>query len=98
MRTMNRPAVLLCALTLTLCVFSPAAFGQEAEEVVKVNAELVQTGVSVFDKQGRFVDGLKREDFELRVDGRPVPITFFENILAGSARDRLARTAAAAGE
>ncbi len=95
---MSRHGTILCVLTLTLCVFSPAAFGQEAEEVVKVNAELVQTGVSVFDKQGRFVDGLKREDFELRVDGRPVPITFFENILAGSLRDRLARTAAAAGE
>ncbi|MBV8858770.1 MAG: VWA domain-containing protein [Acidobacteria bacterium] len=91
-------------MTLTLCAFAPAASGrQEAgktqadEEVVRVKAELVQTGVSVFDKQGRFVDGLKKEDFELRVDGRPVPITFFENILAGSPRDRSAR-AAAAGE
>lgn len=97
---MSRPGTILCALTLMLCAFSPAAFGQEAggaEDVVRVNAELVQTGVSVFDKQGRFVDGLKREEFELRVDGRPVPITFFENIVAGSLRDRLAR-AAAVGE
>lgn len=94
---MDRPAILLGALTLMLCAFSPAAFGQEAEEVVRVNAELVQTGVSVFDKQGRFVDGLKKEVFELKVDGRPVPITFFENIVAGSLRDRLARAAAAGG-
>ncbi len=94
---MSRLGTILCALMLTLGAFSPDAFGQEAEEeVVRVNAELVQTGVSVFDKQGRFVDGLKREDFELRVDGRPVPITFFENIVAGSLRDRLARAAAAA--
>ena len=27
------------------------------------------------------------------MDGRPVPITFFENIVAGSLRDRLARAA-----
>jgi VWFA-related protein len=98
MYPMNRPGTIVCALTLMLCVFSANAAGrQAAEEVVRVNAELVQTGVSVFDKQGRFVDGLKKEDFELRVDGRPVPITFFENIVAGSLKDRLAR-AAATGE
>src|SRR5215218_7090652 len=95
---MNKPGTILCALTLTLCALDPVVFGQQAdEEVVRVNAELVQAGVSVFDKQGRFVDGLRREDFELRVDGRPVPITFFENIVAGSLRERLAR-APSAGE
>jgi VWFA-related protein len=101
MRSMNRFALILCTLTLTLCVSGRAAFGRQeagggpqAEEVVRVKAELVQTGVSVFDRQGRFVDGLKQDDFELRVDGRPVPITFFENVLAGSPRDRLARATA----
>ncbi len=86
-----------------LGVFGRVAAGRQeagavqADEVVRVNAELVQTGVSVFDKQGRFVDGLQREDFELRVDGRLVPITFFENIVAGSLRDRLTRAPAAGG-
>lgn len=101
---MKKNGTILCALTLMLCVFVRVAAGRQevgggqgAEEVVRVNAELVQTGVSVFDKQGRFVDGLKKEDFELKVDGRVVPITFFENIVAGSSRDRLAR-AAATGE
>jgi VWFA-related protein len=100
---MSRPGTILCAAVLLLCVFGPSVFawqeagGAQAEEVVRVSAELVQTGVSVFDRQGRFVDGLKREDFELRVDGRPVPITFFENIVAGSLRDRLARAAAVGG-
>jgi VWFA-related protein len=97
MNSMNKPGSILYALALLLCVFAHAAFARQAdEEVVRVNAELVQVGVSVFDKQGRFVDGLKKEDFELRVDGRVVPVTFFENIVAGSLRDRLAR--AAAGE
>lgn len=97
---MKRDGLVLCALVLTLCVFGASASArQEAgaaqadEEVVRVRAELVQAGVSVFDKQGRFVDDLKREDFELRVDGRPVNITFFENIVAGSLRDRLTRIA-----
>lgn len=104
MRPPYRPGTILCALALLLCAAVRDASGrQEAggaqadEEVVRVDAELVQAGVSVFDRQGRFVDGLRREEFELRVDGRVVPITFFEQIVAGSARDRLARAAAAAG-
>jgi VWFA-related protein len=100
MRAQNKPGTIICALVLILYVFSQAALGQEdadasqsADEVLRINTEIVQTGVTVFDKQGRFVDGLKREDFELRVDGRPVSISFFENIVAGSQRDRLARAA-----
>ena len=63
----------------------------QQDDVVRITTELVQTGVTVLDKQGRLVDGLKKDDFELRVDGRVVPISFFENIVAGSQRDRLAR-------
>ncbi len=58
------------------------------EELVRINAELVQTGVSVTDARGKFVDGLRAEDFELRVDGSVQPITFFERVLAGSAAER----------
>ncbi|HEX6190371.1 MAG TPA: VWA domain-containing protein [Pyrinomonadaceae bacterium] len=64
---------------------------QTSDDVLRISTELVQTGVSVFDKQGRFVEGLTKEDFELQVDQRPVPISFFESIVAGSARDRSAR-------
>jgi len=64
---------------------------QTSDEVLRINTELVQTGVTVFDKQGRFVDGLTKEDFELQVDRRPVSISFFESIVAGSTRDRSVR-------
>lgn len=67
---------------------------QSPDDVLRINTELVQTGVIVIDKQGRFVDGLTKEDFELQVEGRPVPISFFENVQAGSYRDRLTRTSA----
>src|SRR6185295_15258904 len=40
--------------------------------------------VTVVDKQGRFVEGLQPEQFELRVDGKPQPIAFFERVTAGS--------------
>ena len=31
----------------------------QADDVLRINTELVQTGVTVFDKQGHFVEGLK---------------------------------------
>ena len=81
---------------LLLLIVGQVALGQQekpqsTDDVVRINTELVQTGVAVFDKQGQFVDGLKKEDFELRVDGRVVPISFFENIVAGTQRERSAR-------
>ena len=54
------------------------------DDVVRVYTELVQTDVMVFDKSGKFVNGLKPENFELRVDGKPRPIQAFEQITAGS--------------
>jgi len=50
----------------------------------------------VFDRQGRFVDGLKPEQFELRVDGKPVQVSFFERVTAGSVNEE-AQIAAARG-
>lgn len=54
---------------------------EPADDVVRVNTELVQTGVMVFDKKGRFVSDLPREQFELRVDGNIVPLTAFEHVM-----------------
>jgi VWFA-related protein len=100
MRTQNRLTTILCAAILILCGFGQAALGQkepsqsqQAGDVLKIDTELVQTGVIVTDKQGRFVDGLKKEEFELKVDGNPLPISFFENIMAGSQREQIARAA-----
>src|SRR5215213_10691843 len=65
------------------------------DEVVRVYTELVQTDVMVFDKQGRFVDGLTKDNFELRIDGKPREIQAFEKITAGS--DEESQLAAARG-
>lgn len=54
------------------------------DEVVRVYTELVQTDVMVFDKQGKFVNGLTKDNFELRIDGKPRTIEAFEQITAGS--------------
>jgi VWFA-related protein len=69
---------------------------EQQEEVVRVNTELVQTDVMVFDKQGRFVEGLGKRDFELSIDGKQREISFFDQLAAGG-RNEAAQWAAARG-
>ena len=69
---------------------------QKSDDVVRVTTDLVQTDFMVFDKQGNFVDGLKREQFAFKVDGKPREISFFDRINAGS-RSEEAQLAAARG-
>src|SRR2546426_2414442 len=66
----------------------------QPDDVVRVYSALVQTDVMVFDKEGRFVNGLKREDFELRIDGKPRPVEFFERITAGTSDEEVQLSAA----
>lgn len=91
-------AVLLCWLTAnpTPTAAQNQKPKQEQSDVVRVYTELVQTDVMVFNKQGEFVNNLRREDFELRIDGKPRPIEFFERITAGSVNEE-AQLAAARG-
>ncbi|HEX8920008.1 MAG TPA: VWA domain-containing protein, partial [Pyrinomonadaceae bacterium] len=69
---------------------------EPADETIRINTELVQTDVMVFDKDGHFVDGLKPEQFQLLIDGNQQTIAFFERVAAGSAREE-AQLAAARG-
>ena len=70
---------------------------EPGDEVLRVKTELVQTDLMVFDKQGRFVEGLGPEQFELTLDGRPHVVSFFERVAAGSAAEAALATARAAG-
>src|SRR6185295_10674460 len=85
-------------LIIALCVFaSNAQFQQTTKkaperdespsDVVKVNTELVQTDVMVFDKAGRLVEGLSPDEFVLTLDGKQRPISFFESIKTGSSEE-----------
>ncbi len=77
--------------TQTVVIIRPAIAQQttnpQDKDVVRINAELVQSAVTVLDKNGKFVDGLKREEFELLIDGKPRPISFFERIAAGTVQE-----------
>jgi VWFA-related protein len=89
-----------------LVVFSSTIYGherqpkeitQQKDKVVRIGTDLLQTDVMVFDRQGHFVDGLMREQFELRVDGKPQEISFFDIVAAGS-KEEESKLAAAHGE
>jgi VWFA-related protein len=48
-------------------------------EVVRVETNLVTTPVSVLDRNGRFIAGLKKNDFKIFEDGVPQAITYFQS-------------------
>lgn len=66
---------------------APGQTIQHGDEVVRVNTELVQSDVLVLDKRGQFVEGLKASDFQLKLNGKPRQILFFERLAAGSASE-----------
>ena len=49
----------------------------DQDEAVRLRTELVQVQVVITDKQGRVVESLKKEDFELLEQGRPQEVSFF---------------------
>lgn len=63
---------------------TPSPTPKPQDDVVRVYTELVQTDVMVFDKEGKFVNGLTKDNFELIIDGKPRPIQALEQIAAGS--------------
>src|ERR1044072_2529854 len=86
LRNSSRYLSLLLALLVASNVLAQTT-QKPQDDVVRVYTELVQTDVMVFDKQGKFVNGLKPENFELRIDGKPRPIEAFEQITAGSSEE-----------
>lgn len=84
------------AIVVLLCLFvtapaqkkTPPRLLDQVDDVVRIATELVQSDVTVVDKQNRFVDNLRADQFELRVDGKKQPIVFFERVSAGSAAEQ----------
>jgi VWFA-related protein len=68
-----------------------------ADEVLRINTELVQTDVTVFDKKGRLVNQLTADQFQLAIDGKPQPISFFERVTFDSNAPNAGAPGAAAG-
>jgi VWFA-related protein len=86
-----RVSLFACLFMFPALVFSqtkPEPSG-DTQDVIKFDTSLVQTDVMVFDKQGRFVDGLKPEQFQLKINNTQREISFFERVTSsGAANER----------
>jgi VWFA-related protein len=97
----TKPAYLLLVLTCIALLAAPVNGqnqkpDQKAVDVERVETALVQTDITVLDKNRRFVKGLKSNQFRLQVNHKPREILFFEPVVAGSVNED-ARMAAARG-
>ncbi|HEX5833466.1 MAG TPA: VWA domain-containing protein [Pyrinomonadaceae bacterium] len=101
-----RLSLLTAATCLCLLLFSTLTSGQtkpeakpdpsgDAQDVIKFDTSLVQTDVMVFDKNGRFADGLKAEQFQLKINKTQREISFFEIIRSGGITRQREETAQA---
>lgn len=90
----------LAIVFTAVCTSALSVIAQQPQnqnpDVIKVTTSLVQTDVMVFDKDGKFIDDLKREQFALKVDGKPREISFFERVQAGTSNEE-SQLAAARG-
>lgn len=94
MRLLSRTAIRSISAAVSFAaLLNATALAQQPQkpaddDVLRVKTELVQTAVTVVDKDGRFVNGLNRDQFELVVDGKPRPFNFFEQVTSGSPREQ----------
>ena len=67
-----RTSWVLAALSLT-------SLGQDSLSTIKVNVRLVEVYATVLDHKGKYVDGLKSDDFKVLEDGKLQRISTFES-------------------
>jgi VWFA-related protein len=60
-----------------LLAFGTAAPAQDSETPIKVDVDLVNVLCTVYDGHGVLVKDLKKEDFEIREDGKPQQVRYF---------------------
>jgi Ca-activated chloride channel family protein len=66
LRSLSATFLFLLAI---VCVSARVASAQDDDEVVRVNTELVVLNVTVTNKSGQYVKGLKKSDFKIYEDG-----------------------------
>src|SRR6476660_7529419 len=57
----------------------PAKKIEEEDGIVNVDTDLVTTPVSVLDRNGRFIPGLRKRDFKIFENGIAQKITYFQS-------------------
>ncbi|RPH59216.1 MAG: hypothetical protein EHM89_11070, partial [Acidobacteria bacterium] len=61
------------------CLIGLGGAAAQQQPVFRGGGEVVRVFVTVLDRDGRLVTSLTRDKFEVRDDGRPQPITQFDN-------------------
>jgi VWFA-related protein len=74
----TRPASKVLAIALALLMLRAPLPSQQSEYVLHTETELVLVNVTVRDKNGNFVQGLKPENFTLLEDNKPQKIVSFD--------------------
>ncbi len=79
----SEPAVPPCVLSLVVAV-APVAVGHAQQQpaqppVFRSGVTTVSVSATVRDSRGRFVPHLTKDDFELRVGGKPTEIAVFSS-------------------
>jgi Ca-activated chloride channel family protein len=69
----------LTGAALAVCVLALVAAAAAQQPVFRGVGDAVRVFVTVTDGDGRLVTTLAREDFEVRDEGKPQPITLFDN-------------------
>ncbi len=64
-------------LIFAVLIVSVSAQQTDKDETIKVETRLVSVPVVVSDRQGRYIAGLRKEDFTITVDGKPQETAFF---------------------
>src|SRR3989442_501001 len=75
-----RTYVALLAVVSTALILPLAGFAQnpqDQDDVLRVTTELVVLNVTVLDKNGKFIPGLKSSDFQILEDGQPQKASTF---------------------
>src|SRR3989442_344550 len=75
-----RTYVALLAVVSTALILPLAGFAQnpqDQDDVLRVTTELVVLNVTVLDKSGKFIPGLKSSDFQILEDGQPQKASTF---------------------
>lgn len=69
--------ILILALLVAVAATTAVAQQEPAEDVIRVDTDLVVLRATVTDKKGHAVTGLRQEDFKVYEDGVEQPLRFF---------------------
>src|SRR5688572_6963177 len=69
----------IACVALVVLVGVSGGASQPQDQVFRGTSDAVRVFVTVTDGEGRLVTTLKQNDFEIRDEGKPQPITLFDN-------------------